>query len=217
MMPKLSLLRWLLRQMLPATLVALPPACLYVLLRPGILEWRDGWAGAFVLAHSLWLTRCLGRFASGEFAFLYTRGFSRRALWSHTMLASLLAVLAVWAPAAAIVWTPLRGAVQDVLFRSPFFPIMAPREAPVPWAWLAGYALLLPTFHYEWIRRAQPTRGGAGGPFLGVGVIVGAAVIYTEGFRQPWFDSLALAAGAAIVGAMLLASARLHRRLEVRT
>ena len=118
------------RQALPVTLGALPVACLYVLLWRGVLGWRDGWPAVFVVIHARLTMLRLCRFDQGSFAFLYSRGFSRDSIWMHTMLANFLVILAVWTPAAIIVWTPLRGLVQDALFRSPFFPIMAPDISP---------------------------------------------------------------------------------------
>jgi len=212
------LLLFLLRKTMLVTVIAICMACLYALLRREVLDWRDAWAGVFVLVHSLALTGLLGRFRSGAFAFLYSRGYSRDALWAHTMLATLISALAAWLPAALIVWTPLRGLAQDVLFRSPYFPIMAPREAVVPMAWAAAYGILVPLFHYEWIRRAQPVRGGSGGPFLAAGVIVALAVLVMEGRPHPWFVGSAATAGilavGALVGARVVASWRLHRRVE---
>ena len=180
---KVGLLRHLMRQLLPVTLVGLPVACLYVLLWRDVLRWRNEWALVFILIHGLVLTQVLGRFRKGSFGFLYTRGYSRNSIWAHTMLASVLAVLAVWAPAAIIVWTPLRGVAQDALFRSPFFPVMAPREASVPLAWLILYGLLVPAFHYAWIRSAQPARGGSGGAFVAAGLCVTVITVTMVGYR----------------------------------
>ena len=176
-----GLLWYLLRPLIPVTLVALAVACLYVFLWPDILGWRDGWAAVFVLIHSRGIALRFGRFDQGSFAFLYSRGFSRDQLWGHVILASSLAALSVWLPAALIVWTPLRSLVQDVVFLSPFFPIMAPRDVSVPWMWLVGYGVSIPLFHYEWVRRGQPARGGAAGPLLVAGVIVALAVCMVGG------------------------------------
>ena len=71
---KVSLLRVMTRQCLPATLIALPVGGFYVLLRHEPLNWADPWMGLFVLAHSIAVVVCLGRYRSPAFAFLYTRG-----------------------------------------------------------------------------------------------------------------------------------------------
>ena len=210
-----GLLSYLLRPLIPATLAALAVACLYVLLRPDVLGCRDGWAAVFVVIHSLVIARRFRRFDRGDFAFLYSRGFSRDQLWGHVILASVLAALAVWLPAALIVWTPLRSLVQDVVCLNPFFPIMAPLETSAPWMWLICYVLSVPLFHYEWVRRAQPVRGGAAGPVLAAAVIVVMAVLITLSMYQ-WFVWFCAAAGVVVVLATSVAAWRGHRDLEVR-
>lgn len=210
---KRGLLFFLLRQTWPATLIAVPAACMYSLLKPDLLHGRDPWPAVFILVHSLILTALLGRFRTAGFAFLCTRGYSRHSLWGHTMLASLLAVLAAWGPAAVILWGGLRSRLQQALL-SPYFPVMAPREAPVPLVWLAGYALLLPAFHYAWIRQAQPTRGRDGGVFLAVGLVVAVfSVIAVD--PAGWFRWPLWAAAAATALVLLAAGRRLHQRMEV--
>ena len=211
-----GLLRYLLRPLAPATLAALVVACLYVLLRPDVLGRRDGWAAVFVLIHSSVIVLRFRRFDRGEFAFLYTRGFSRDQLWGHVIVASVLAALAVWLPAALIVWTPLRGLVQDVVFLNPFFPIMAPMETSAPWMWLICYAVFIPLFHYEWVRRAQPVRGGSAGPMLAAAVIVTMAVLITLSMYQ-WFVWFCAVAGVIVVCATSAAAWLGHRDVEVRT
>ena len=210
-----GLLRWLMRHTIPVTAVALPLACLYMLLRREPMGWRDPWPAVFVLVHVLTISQCLGRFRSGEFAFTYSRGFSRDALYGHTVLASALSALIVWLPAALIVWTPVRAWVQHAVLRSPWFPIMAPREASVPLIWLLCYAVLLPMAGYTWIRLAQPTRGGTDGPALLMAAVPAAFTVFAVGFRAPWFTWVIVSAALVTAGAMLIAGRRLHRRLEV--
>ena len=211
----LSLLRWLLRQTLPVTLIALPVATLYVLFAREPLGWQDPWAAMFVLAHSIAITSCLGRFRSSGFTFLYTRGYSRDQLWAYTMLATVASVLFVWLSAALIVWTPLRGLIQDKLFVSPYFPVMAIREASVPWSWLAGYAILLPMFHYVWIRRAQPTKGGNGAVLLAVGVVIVMSTLMTFRWHRQWFIVLLWITSMIVVVTTLIAGRTLHKSMEV--
>ena len=211
-----GLLKYLLRRILLITLVAIPIACLFAVLWRDVLEWRNGWAAVFIVIHSRLIVLRFARFDRGSFAFLHTRGFSRDTIWVHNMLASWLSALAVWVPVAVIIWSPLRGLVQDVLFRSPYFPIMAPREAMAPFAWLIGYGILIPLFHYQWIRKAQPVKGGMGGVFVVTGVIAAIAVLMMEGSRHAWFGYLVAAAGIVAVPVTVIASWRLHRRLEVR-
>lgn len=210
-----ALLRFLLRQTLPGTLAAALSALVYVLLDPGVLDWRCRWPALFVLAHSCFVTVAVGRSRSGAFAFTYTRGYSRDCLWAHAMMASAMSVAAVWLPAAVTVWTGLRSSVQDTVFMSQDFPVMATREAGVPVAWLLGYTVLLPTFHYAWIRSSQPTRGRNAGLFLSAGVVVGVFAVTATNPRAEWFRWFACAGCVAVGAIMLIAGRRLHRRLEV--
>jgi hypothetical protein len=212
---KMSLLRMMVRQCLPATLIALPIMCLYVLLTREPLDWANPWMGLFVLAHSIAIASCLGRYRSPDFAFLYTRGYSRDELWLHEILATVLAVLVVWLPPLLLVWLPIRSSVQDVLFRSPYFPIMMIREAPVPWAWLAGYAFLLPLFHYVWIRRAQPLADGDGVMLLAIGTVIVVGIFMLFGWFPRWFWTLLWILAAAITVTNLVAGFLLHRKIEV--
>jgi len=210
-----SLFKWFWRQILPVTYVALPVMVLYVLLAREPLDWNDSWMGLFILVHSLALVVCLGRFQSTGFTFLYSRGFSRDALWGHAMLATGAAVLTIWLPVALLIWFRIRSGLQDVVMQSPYFPIMAPREMSAPWFWLGGYLILVSMFHYVWIRRAQPTRDSNGAVLLAVGAVIVIATLMSFRWHPGWFACLAVGLGAmgtvtALVGGLLL-----HRRLEV--
>ena len=210
-----SLLAIMFRQVLGVTLIALPVGCLYVLFTREVLIWQNAWLGLFVLAHSIAIAVCLGRFRSRGFAFIYTRGYSRDALWGHKMLVTVLAVFSVWVPMVLVLWLGFRSSFQDVVYQSPYFPIMAIREAQVPWVWLAGYGILLPLFHYVWIRRAQPMRGGNGVAMLAVGVVFAIITLMSFRWHPVWFRVVMWSASAIIVGATLLGGRLLHRQLEV--
>lgn len=212
---KQSLLKMMMRQCLPTTLIGLPIACFYVLLTRKPLDWANPWMGLFVLAHSIAIASCLGRYRSPAFAFLYTRGYSRDELWIHKLLVTILAVLTVWLPLALIVWLPIRSNVQDVLFRSPYFPIMMLREATVPCAWLMGYALLLPLFHYVWIRRAQPLAGGDGVVLLAIGTVIVVGIFRLFGWFPHWFWILLWTFAAIVTVTNVTAGFYLHRTMEV--
>jgi hypothetical protein len=212
---KTPLLRIMMRQCFPATLIGLPVACLYLLLVHEPLKWNDPWMGLFVLAHSIALASLLGRSRSPDFAFLYTRGYSRDELWLNKILATALAVLAIWLPAALIVWLPIRSGMQDVLFHSPYFPLMMPVEASVPWMWLAGYAILLPLFHYVWIRRAQPLAGGNGVVLLAIGAVIAIATLMSFNWLPYWFPLLLWTLAAVFTLTSLTAGFLLHRKIEV--
>ena len=212
---RMPLLFWLMRQGLPATVPAAVTAWLYVLLNRELLDIPDVWAWVFIGLHCLALTACWGRLRNRGGSYLYTRGFDRNTLWNHLVLATIASAAIVWAPAAAMIWTGLRCLVQDRTFQSPNFPIMARLENATPVAWLAGYALLLATFHYTWIRNAQPTRGHAGGGWMAAGmVVVVFTCLHSYSFRHgiPWW---AWAAIAVIIILLLVLSRHLHRRMEV--
>lgn len=211
-----SLLRWVLWPVLPVSLVATVVASLYVLFRREPLEPADGWAGAFIVVHCCFLVMRLGRVGAGPFAFLYTRGYSRDRLWAHTMLASLVAVLIVWLPAALLIWLGLRSGFQDTVRESPYFPIMAPLETTVPLVWLAAYLVLLPVLHYAWIRQAQPARGGATGPLLAAGLVVTAVSTLNAGRIEPPVWWIIWIGCVVVVVAALWGGRRLHRSIEVR-
>jgi len=212
---KYALIGLFFRQALPVTLLALPALCLFVLFYREILDWRNTWISIFILIHSALLTLCLGQFRSRAFSFIYTRGFSRDVLWIHKMLATGLSVFLVWIPAALIVWLPIRSSVQDKLFISPYFPLMVPREASVPWFWLFGYAILLPLFHYVWIRRAQPTRGSNGAVLLAIGMVIAAATLMNFRWYPTWFLNLIWIVSAIMTATALIGGFLLHRTLEV--
>ena len=184
---KISLLAMLFRHTLPASLIALPVGCLYVLFTRNVLNWQNPLMALFILVHSIAIASSLGQFSSPNFAFLYTQGYSRDELWMHKMLATAFSVLIVWLPITLIIRFGIRSFVQDKIFVSPYFPIMMVREAPVLWFWLGGYAILLPLFHYVWIRRAQPLRGENGVVLLAVGVVVVIGILMSFRWHTQWF------------------------------
>ena len=131
------------------------------------------------------------------------------------MLGTVLSVLIVWLPITLIIRLGVRSLVQDKIFVSPYFPIMMIREAPVPWFWFGGYAILLPLFHYVWIRRAQPLRGENGVVLLAIGVVVVMGTLMTFGWHPKWFRTLIYALSTVMIVTTLVAGRILHRNLEV--
>ena len=210
-----GLLLFLTYRCLPSTLVAALAALGYVLLVPGVLHWRAPFPAIFIVAHSWLLASRLGRFRASDVAFLYTRGYSRDSLWLHTMMASAQSVLMIWLPCALTVWAGLRSYVQDRVFVSPDFPIMAVLETWVPAVWLVGYLTLLPLFHYVWTRAAQPTRGRANGFFLATGLLAAALAVMATAPRALWFRWVVYGACGVVLMAALLAGWWLHRQVEV--
>ncbi len=212
-----GLLRMLWREALPATFLGALGLSAYALLWTDIMTVRDGLPALLVLVQCKWMAVMLGRFASPEFAFRYSRGYTRDALWGHAMLASLLSIIAGWLPAALIVWTGLRSAVHDRLFQSPVFPIMASFETGVPLVWLGLYVLLASAFNYAWIRRAQPTQGGLGGRFITSGIIVALFTVFnTVSYIHGWFAWLSGVSYVAVLVCLVLGGRALHRSVEVR-
>ncbi|MCP4641597.1 MAG: hypothetical protein GY851_14230, partial [bacterium] len=179
------------------------------------LEWRDFWAWLFILMHSFLIVKNLrGNGHAHRHAYLYSRGFSRDRLWVHTTLAHVLAVMMVWLPAAVLVWSPARSWIQDIVFKSPYFPLFGSYEAVLPWVWLVQYAALMPMLHYAWIRRAQPTRGRNAGDFLCVAYIVGAFTAFAA-VHAPWCRVFAVGVAILILCVMLVAGRLLNRTMEV--
>ncbi|MDA1051730.1 MAG: hypothetical protein O3C40_14770 [Planctomycetota bacterium] len=213
-----SLLCWQLRQVSVVTIAAMLLSVWFVLTYHDPLKFDImTWAPFFILAHCSLLTWRLGRVRSRSFGFLYGQGFSRDTLWLHTMLASGVSVLAVWLPAALLVWSGLRSDYQEMM-QNYWFPLMAETEgAFILWSLLA-YAVLLPVFHYCWIRAAQPTRGTTGGFAIAIGAVFGAFSIWNS-VRvpdMPTWTVLLFAGGFVLATISLsLGGMRLHRRLEV--
>ena len=211
------LFQWLMRTLHPVTMAALPIPIFWTLFIQTPLFENQGWALFFIIAHSFAIVTALSRTSSDSFAFLHARPFSRDTLWAHTMLASLGGVLLAWLPAALILWLGWRSALLDRL-QNPYYPIMASREMALPWRWLLEYAIFLPIFHYEWIRRLQPARGSDEGAYLAVGILL-AFLMFTENplFARsfPFLAWLTLGLFACIAAALLIAGWRLYRRVEV--
>jgi hypothetical protein len=212
-----GLLRILWREILPATLFGTLGLGTYALLWPGVMAIRDIWPALLIFAQCLLLSALLGRFTSPSFAFLYSRGYTRDALWNHTMLVSALSIVAGWLPAALIVWTGLRSAVHDHLFQSPYFPIMAPCETSTPLGWLGLYLLLAAMFHYVWIRLAHPSKGGQGGFDALLVVLFALLAVSNMGALGSGCGVWLLGISYAVVlVAFVLGGRVLHRSLEVR-
>lgn len=212
-----GLLRILWWQALPATLVGAVGLAAYVLLWPDVMTGHDAGPWLPILLQCVLLARLLGRFRSPGFAFLCSRGYSRHALWGHLMLASGLSIALGWLPAALIVWTGLRSAVRDHLCQSPLFPLMAPRETWLPWFWLGMLLLYTYAFQYVWIRAAQPTKGGAGGYYAALAMLLAMVMALTmANFLPAYVPWLAGASAVVTLLALVIGGRALHCDLEVR-
>lgn len=213
-----GLLRIFRRQALPATLLGVLGLTAYALLWPDVMSGRDVWPSLLIFVQCLLLAGLLGRIRSPALAFVYSRGYSRDALWSHILLASALSVLAAWLPAALIVWTGLRSALHDRVLESPYFPIMAPSEMQAPLVWLALSPLFVVAFHYTWIRSGQSTRGGSGGALAALAMLIAlVTAISMPQALHGWFAWFTGIAYLAVVISFLLGGRILHRSLEVRS
>jgi hypothetical protein len=208
---------WIFRSLHWLTLVSSSLATAYVLLHENPLEFfLDDYAVLFVFAHCFLISRLIGRVRSESFAFLYSQGFTRNLLWGHLWLATLASVLATWVPCAVLILTTLRSQYQDWL-QNPWFPVMASTE----WRFLTGsllfYGMLLPLFHYEWIRSATPFRGRVNGHVLAIAYVFFGLVL-SQRLRHFDRDLVrnSLFFGFVMISAILgLLGRWLHQRLEV--
>jgi len=210
-----GLWKYFVRKAWPATLVGGAGMAIYTLVHAEVLTWRDGYPLLLAAVQCLMLAWAFGRFGSREFAFLYTRGYRRDVLWAHMMGTCVLSAAVPIALAQAIVWSGLRNFVhQD----NPLFPFVGVRERWVPAEWSLWYIVFLPVAHYAWIRLAQPFRGQRMGILLAAAV--GLGVIFAadgELTLHGWRGWLQMAAGAVVLGALVIGGRRMHRELEVRT
>jgi hypothetical protein len=214
------LLSWQFGQTLPVTLIALPLAMVYVVLREEPFEFRvDQVPALFVLLHSLAIVWSLGRVRSVGFGYLYTQGYSRGALWGHMMLASLAAVMAVWLPVAASIWLPIRSAFQDVVLRNPYAPFMSPAERAFTLWWLWVYSVLVPLFHYAWVRSSAALRGLVSGHILAFATVAAQFTVWLSlprGWQAGWIRASLASAFLAAAIVLMVGGYRLHSRMEVR-
>ncbi|MBL4886538.1 MAG: hypothetical protein JKY95_18685 [Planctomycetaceae bacterium] len=212
------LLFWQLRQLSVITCIAALLSTIYVLIRSEPLQMgNQGVALFFVLIHSVLITWQLGRVRSREFSFLYGQGFSRDTLWWHTMLASAVSVLSVWLPAAFLVGSGLRSSFQDFMLNY-WFPLMSQTEWPFLFRSLLAYAVLMPTFHYCWIRAALPTSGAKNGVALAIGLVFASLSIWNgvHVFQMPVWIVLIYVGGFVLAAISLcIGGMKLHRQVEM--
>ncbi len=208
---------WIFRPLRLLTLISSSLATAYVLLHDKPLEFfLDMNAVVFVISHSFLISLLLGQVRSESFAFLYSQGFSRDLLWRHVWLATLASVLATWVPCAVLILTPLRSHFQDWML-NPWFPLMAPTESRFLTRSLLFYGMLLPLFHYEWIRSSMPFRGRVSGHLLVIAYFV-CGLFLTE---RLWSFSVDLARTSMFLGFIAISAILglfgywLHKRLEI--
>lgn len=205
---------WLLRRAGGYVVGGAAVAILFTLLWPSPLRWNSGWPVLFVFVHALLLVGAMGGARGPSRAYLYTRGWTRDRVWLHLALATAVAVLAVWMPAALVVWTAIRSTIQEAA-GNPWFPVMAPAEFTAPPVWLLLYVVVTAAAHFAWIRSAQPTRGREAGLFLVAGLVPVFLTLFIFRYHPTWFACTAVVLGLVAVAALLAAGRRLHRLMEV--
>ena len=212
-----ELLRWQLRQTLPVICVSVPLAVLYVLQACERLQFRfESLAMIFVVVHCLAITWRLGRTSLPEFRYLYSQGYSRDALFAHMMLASLLALLAVWIPVGLLIYLPIRASVQAAA-GNPWFPFAAWTERAFVWRWFLASLTLLPALHYAWIRASLARKGVESGYILAAATVLASSILWSNSAHASqnetyWTGAFALLASA---GTLLIGGWMVHRRIEV--
>lgn len=204
------LLRWQIRRIRGITLVGLIVAFGYVCTATDVLQFGvESPAAYFIGVHCLLITWRLGRTETQGSGFLYTQGFSRDVLWRHTMLAGLVSVLAAWLPSALLILSGLRSQWQAAL-GNPWLPLFAASERVfVAWC-LLEYAVLLPAFHYMWVREWQMSRDPTSG-FVVAGCLVVAGLGIWGGVRMHWmpfWTQGVIAGGLLTAGIALLIAGR---------
>jgi hypothetical protein len=121
----------------------------------------------------------------------------------------------VWGVAAALIWSGLRSFMQDRVVESAYYPLFAGQDLPFPLAWLGGYLVCGAFWEYAVVRAVQPSRGGATGVILLVGLVLAGVTFVAEGFQ--WWTVTGLSLGGLAASTIVLAWAgqRLNRTVEV--
>ena len=213
-----TLFRWQFRQLRWISYFGSLIAMLYVLLQHEPLQFDvSGPVPIFILLHCTGMTWILGRVRGRSFGWLYVQGFSRDALWLHTVLACLASTLVVWLPSSLLIWLGARSYVQDAMGNY-WYPLMAETDLAVTGWSLLAYLFLLAPFHYVWIRGAQPTRGTTGGLTVAIGAVLVAFSIWNS-VRIPdmpvWIVGLIVTGLALMANSLTVGGFKLHRRIEV--
>jgi hypothetical protein len=213
---KRALLWWWVKPQLPWVVLTAVIAAAYTLLRSRPLEGlRGSWEVLFLLFASFFLAIPQTP-SGGKAGFLYTRGYSRDAIWAHSLLATVLTLVMAWAAPAFIVWTGLRSAFQDRVTESAYYPLMRSPDAWVPLWWILALLVLVPVFHYATVRLQQPTRGRFAGGVTAIAAVVAWLALLSARPQGQWFWAMVALCAVVMAAVMLIASLKLHRRMEVR-
>ena len=212
------LLWWMFRPLRWPSIALTVLAVAYVMSTKTVLKFEMlGWVPWFVLAHCVAIVWITARVEHPSFGYLYVQGHDRDTIWRHTMMASVLSVLCVWLPTTLLIWLGVRSGYQQALGNFNY-PLMAFSEKPFPLWCLLAYAVLIPIFHYAWIRGGQAMRGSASGFVIAVAAVLVAFSIWNA-VRvpdMPLWTIVAMAGGFLVAAvSLLLAGRKLHQRLEV--
>ena len=216
-----TLLRWLLRPLLPMSTV------LSVLSIGGALFWPSPFhtnhlvPSLVIIAHSILCASFLywGWNGTSAFGFIQSRGFSAKSLWAHRLAAASISALMVWLPLALATWTPLRGWLQGDVLANAYYPFMALRDGISTLQWLGLYLLFIPAAQYAWIRQAQPCRfPGAGHWFvMALPVLIVCLATFPSSIAQqlPGYLFFSGAFVLCLATLFLVAGYRLTKTLEL--
>ena len=215
-----QLLLFLTKPLVLLTACALGITTPFVLLQPDPLLEANLYPFLFVLLHTMAVASWLHP-ARRHCRYCHGRVYTRNTLWFHHYLAAVAAILAVWLPATLLMASPAHGFVQDLLFKSPYYPLMRSREAFVPFHWLFYYAVLFPPFHYAGTRQFHPSKGSTNGYVIAIAAVL-TLFVFCLNQQSPWGQANGLpeiGKTASILVALiaLVADQRLHHEMEIRT
>lgn len=217
MLVKWPLIRWQMRQMRFWNVVVAATTTVYTLTRTEPFQATSpAW---FPPLHAAAIAWFLGRSTTPAAGYLHLQGFSRTALWWHTVVSAAGCALWAWAPAALVILTPLRSAWQDLL-QNPSYPYIAPLEHRFVGIALWEYAVFVPLGLYVAARWGHPARGNDCGlisalPLVGLfwsGLHTMSLLYAGRSFAGKW---PLLLAGVLVAGLALIIGQRLHREREV--
>lgn len=211
-----TLLLAFVRQAMPVTAVAAAIASVFLLgYREPLID-NPGWPCLFILVHATAVVWRVDAFHSSWFAFYRTRGFTPANLAWHSLLSAYVSALTVWALAALLLWGGLRAEFQDLFIESPYAPFLCRLERNLPLTWLAAYTIILPVIHYAMVRRSQPTRGLENGSLLAVAFAFTSVALFMD-YPNAILSWIIWPTAGIYALLCLIASLKLHPRMEVRT
>lgn len=214
---RFQLFRWQFWQLWKINLLITLAIGAYVLMRVVPFSRPELLLFVCVTIHSALVVRKLSSASAIKSKLLYSKDLTRDQIWWQTFFASVASGLLVYGTAFLLMWLQIRSAVQEHLV-NPYFPIFATKELWVPGMWMLTYLLVMPLFHYAFIRGRQAWRNrGSGWATLLVGL--GLFSWYTSKMALGTYtstDYLIFASchvPAAVV--LIVATWRMHRTMEL--